>query len=484
MSNSDIGSVSAAKSALPLRTRAAYGLGATAESAITAAFNAFNFLFYNNVLELSGTLCGLAVTIALVFDAISDPLVGSISDRWRSKLGRRHPFLYAAPIPMALCFYAIYSPPEGLGSMLLFAWFTTFTILLRTAQTFYQVPHLALGAEMTSDYRERSVLMSFNTIFGLVGNFAVFFLAWSYLGTIEGGQNNKDGYVTIAAVIGVFTIFVVSSSAYFTRDQIPKLSQPPEGLPAFNASQLRFEIRECLNNENYRTLVFGIFFLSATLGLHETLSSHLGIFFWELPPNQMRYMIIGAPIGLTLASFFTPRIHTRWSKRDALIAGILGMSGAVGIPIILRLTGLFPENGSDWIFPILCLFKGMSYCMSAIMVISIASTLADVTDEHELISGRRQEGIFFAARSFFGKLTTGLGHLLAGIAMDLIAFPTGAKPGEIDPETVYQFGIIAGPLTLLPGLISIVFYRRYNIDKTRHDEIRRELDSRSRQPLK
>ena len=118
---------------LPFRTRFAYGIGATAESSITMAFNSFNFLFYNNVLGLSGTLCGLAVTIALVFDAISDPLVGSISDRWRSRLGRRHPFLYAAPIPMAIFFFAIYAPPAGLGDIALFLWFTTATVLLRTA---------------------------------------------------------------------------------------------------------------------------------------------------------------------------------------------------------------------------------------------------------------------------------------------------------------------------------------------------------------
>ena len=84
---------------LSVRTKTAFGIGGTAESAITIVFNSFNFLFYNNVLGLSGTLCGLAVTIAMVFDAVSDPLVGSISDRHRSRLGRRHPFLYAAPIP-------------------------------------------------------------------------------------------------------------------------------------------------------------------------------------------------------------------------------------------------------------------------------------------------------------------------------------------------------------------------------------------------
>lgn len=476
---------------LPFRTRFAYGIGATAESSITMAFNSFNFLYYNNVLELSGTLCGLAVTIALVFDAISDPLVGSISDRWRSRLGRRHPFLYAAPIPMGLCFYAIYSPPDGLGEMALllwpdglgemalFLWFTTFTVLLRTAQTLYQVPHLALGAEMTSGYRERSVLMSYNTIFGLIGTFAVFFLGWSYFGAIEGGTTNRTGYAMMAGVIAVFSIVVVYASAFLTRDQIPKLSVPPAHLPAFSFGQLLGEIVGCLRNDNYRTMVYGIFFLSATLGLHETLTSHLSVFFWDLPPNQIRFMVIGAPIGLTLASILTPRIHTRWNKRNALIAGILGMSFAVGTPVVLRLFGLFPENGSALVFPLLCVFKGISYCMSAIMVISIASTLADVTDEHELLTGRRQEGVFFAARAFFGKLTTGLGHLLAGIGMDAIAFPTGSKPGEIDPEIIFQFGLLAGPLTLLPGLLSIVFYLRYTIDEARHDEIREALAARS-----
>ena len=195
--------------ALPFRTRFAYGIGATAESAITMAFNTFNFLYYNNVLGLSGTLCGLAVTIALFFDAISDPIVGSISDRWRSRLGRRHPFLYAAPIPMALCFLCIYMPPEGLSDLPLFLWFTGFTVLLRTAQTLYQVPHLALGAEMTSGYRERSVLMSYNTIFGLIGTFGVFFLGWSWFGTLEGGTTNREGYAAMSVAIAAFSVFSI-----------------------------------------------------------------------------------------------------------------------------------------------------------------------------------------------------------------------------------------------------------------------------------
>ncbi|MBW1885479.1 MAG: MFS transporter [Deltaproteobacteria bacterium] len=471
----------AENASLAVRTKVAYGIGSTAEAAIAIVFNTFNFLFYNNVLGLSGTLCGLAVTIAMVFDAISDPLVGSLSDRWRSRLGRRHPFLYAAPIPMGLFFVCIYSPPAGLSQIGLFAWFTINTVLLRTALTLYHVPHLALGAEITVDYEERSVLMSYNTIFGLLGTAGVSYLSWSYLGSLEGGTSNRLGYLVLASVIALFGIVVVFASAFFTRDQVAKLSRPPSSLPPFSLTALLAEVRVCLTNQNYKMLIFGMIFLSATVGLHETLNAHINLFYWELDEAQIGLMALAAPPGLLFATLVTPRLHVFFGKRETLIAGILGMVLSVGVPVTLRLFDWFPENGSPLHFPILCGLKMISYGSSAVMVISIVSSLADVTDEHELLTGRRQEGVFFAARSFFSKLTSGLGHLLAGLAIDVISFPVGAQPGSIDSDTLFDFGIVAGPLTVLPALVSLLFYARYRIDQPRHQQIRRELGRRSAQ---
>ena len=97
---------------LALSTKAYYGIGQFAEGLKNTSFGLFVLFYYNQVLGVSGTLCGLALGIALIFDALSDPLAGSISDNWRSRLGRRHPFMYAAAIPLALFFYALFSPPE------------------------------------------------------------------------------------------------------------------------------------------------------------------------------------------------------------------------------------------------------------------------------------------------------------------------------------------------------------------------------------
>ena len=142
---SDISEADRANRLVSVRTKFFYGSGAAAEAAIGIVFNTFNFLFYNNVLGLSGTLTGLAVTIAVIFDAVSDPVMGSISDRWRSKLGRRHPFLYLSAVPLGLCFFAVYSPPPGLEQFGLFIWFTVFTIGLRISLTLYQVPSPSTG---------------------------------------------------------------------------------------------------------------------------------------------------------------------------------------------------------------------------------------------------------------------------------------------------------------------------------------------------
>ena len=131
--------------------RLGYGVGQLPEGIKSAAFGFYLLFFFNQVLGLSGTLAGIAVFIALCVDALSDPVVGSWSDSTRSRFGRRHPFMYLAAVPFAASFYLLFVPPEGLGTVGLFFWLCGFTMLTRTAMTFYTVPYMALGAELTED---------------------------------------------------------------------------------------------------------------------------------------------------------------------------------------------------------------------------------------------------------------------------------------------------------------------------------------------
>ena len=118
----------------------AFGVGQLAEGVKNAAFGTFLLLFYNQALGLSGGLAGTAIFIALCFDAVTDPIAGSVSDNFQSRWGRRHPFMVASALPLAIAFFCLFSPPAGLSSWGLFAWLTTFTILSRAAMTLYHVP--------------------------------------------------------------------------------------------------------------------------------------------------------------------------------------------------------------------------------------------------------------------------------------------------------------------------------------------------------
>ena len=146
---------------LPLRTKLAFSSGSLEEAVVGAASFA-TMLFYNQVLGLGVLLAGLVPTLSILADAVSDPLIGSLSDRWRSKRwGRRHLFMFIAPVPIALSFWCVFNPPDVHGTTL-FAWFLIWSIVLRTFMTVYHVPHLAMGGELSKDYIERTRIMSYN----------------------------------------------------------------------------------------------------------------------------------------------------------------------------------------------------------------------------------------------------------------------------------------------------------------------------------
>ncbi len=166
---------------VPASTKIVYGLGQAAEGLKNTAFGLFLLFYYNQVLGLPGTLAGLALGISLVFDAFFDPLVGSISDNFRSKYGRRHPFMYAAILPMAVGFYLLFSPPVQ-GDWALFAWLFVFATLTRGGMALFHVPHIALGAELSDDFEERTsivgvrqFLATFGGLLAIGIGFGVFF---------------------------------------------------------------------------------------------------------------------------------------------------------------------------------------------------------------------------------------------------------------------------------------------------------------------
>ncbi len=433
-----------------MRTKLAFGVGASGEAGTLWMFNALTFFFYNQILGLPADLAGIAVFIAIVFDAITDPVMGSISDRFRSKYGRRHPFMFAAPGPILIALFFIFNPPDAVQTdFQLFAWYTFFTVILRASLTLFTVPHLALGAELSDDYDERS------KVYG-----------WREMGSIF-GMSPVSTNVLIA--------FCILASAWFTKDQIPFLKKPPDDGEKIGFTRLIKDMVGAISNRNYLYLLLGLFFLSVLIGTHETLSLYMVTFFWELTPYQIGFLIISNIIGYALGFILAARLHRRFDKRATIVATCLLLTFFWSAAVNLRLLDLAPANSSwELVLLIICL-GSISSAGGSILHISVMSALADVADENELKTGMRQEGIYYSARAFFGKASNGVGHLVAGFALKYIGFPENAIPDQLSEDLLFNLGIIDGPFAMIWGFIAIIFYYQYGINRKYHAQIQEQL---------
>jgi GPH family glycoside/pentoside/hexuronide:cation symporter len=157
-------------------TRYFYGFGSVAFGVKDNGFSYFLLIFYNQVMGLPSATVGLAIMVALVVDAFMDPIVGQISDNWRSKWGRRHPFMYASALPVAASYLLLWNPP-ALSHEALFFYLIVVAVLIRSFISCYEIPSSALAAELTTEYDERTKLLSVRYLFGWIGGLAMYFAA-------------------------------------------------------------------------------------------------------------------------------------------------------------------------------------------------------------------------------------------------------------------------------------------------------------------
>ena len=473
------GAPAAEAAPLRLRTKLAFGIGSAAETIALFSLSSYALLYYNQVIGLPGWLAGLAISISFVFDGFADPIIGSLSDRTRSRWGRRHPYMFAAPIPIALFFLAIFNPPHGLGHGLTFVWFTASVVGLRVAMGVFHTPHLALGGELSHSYIERSQVMAWNNFSTWIGGTAISLIALTFFfkATPEypRGLLNPAPYLPFSLLAAASTLAILFASAWFTRDQIPRLPRAPENLPQFSPFEVLKDVGKVLANRNYLWLLAGLFALSLMAGVRETLNLYVGTYFWGFSSELLRWYAVGSLVGFVAALNLTPRLHAKWGKRHVIIWSAAGNAVFPALGIILYFAGAMFKRGDPMLLPTLIAISSASYAAGAVLNISVMSALADVADENEVRFGIRQEGVLYSTRALFAKLDTALGAALAGVILSIIAFPEKAQPGTVDPAIIDQLALFVGPVAMIPGIISVFFYARYRISQREHAATRARI---------
>jgi len=459
-------------------TKLAYGIGQIAEAVKNNTFELFLFFYYTQVVGLSGTLAGLALFIALCLDAVTDPVVGSLSDGWRSRWGRRHPLMYLSAIPLAIAFYYLFSPPEGLTEGALFAWLTVFAILVRVAMTLYQVPHMALGAELSDNYEERTSIVSYRTAFGLAGGAALIVIGFSvfFNATPEfpNGQLNRHAYPEFAFFFALVMWVSIWWSAAGTHSMIPYLPKVHDKAP-FRFARVTRELSAVLRNQSFRVLFLSMVVFFLMRGVQNTLALHATTFFWELNPSQIQIVTLAIVVGL-LAGIPLAKPLTHWAdKKWVFIGGALWALLFHVAPVMLRLWHWLPESGDPTLTAILVVASFFGGMGAVQCLVAAGSMIADIGDEQELVTGLRQEGMLFGGLVFAGKAASGLGHSVAGLGIDAIGFPVDAVPESVSAEVLRHLALIYGPGVGLIGLLAVGLFSRYRLTRNRIEQVQRQL---------
>ncbi|MES5483312.1 MFS transporter [Bradyrhizobium sp. INPA03-11B] len=453
---------------LDFKTRNAFGIGALSSGLAGHSITALALLFYNQVVGMPPALVGLALMISLVADAFWDPAIGLWSDSTRSRLGRRHPFMYASIVPASLAFWALWNPPIGMSTPATFAYLLGSIMAMRFFVSLYEIASTALIPEIVPDYDARTSLIAGRYFWGVIGAGLASVLAFQgFLSDRVGGITNVAGYARYGVAGALIIAITVVLSTAGTHHQIPKLRQP------INASlKMRDLVQQVLgacSNRNFAAIMIAAMFSGINSGVSGGLGVYFNLYFWGLSTDQMSILIgpglLSAVVGVLLAPMISKRFGKRrvvlWTFALAMLTGTL--------PIGLRLLGLLPGNDWPWLMPFLVVETFLAATLGLIGLVVVTSMLADVVEDNAVRTAQRSEGLFFSAISVLGKCVTGVGTLISGLMLSWIHFPINAEPDHVDASLMHQLGLIYVPIGIVLSILSLFCLSFFRIDRAQHE---------------
>jgi GPH family glycoside/pentoside/hexuronide:cation symporter len=450
--------VSRAQGRLSLRTKALFSTGDLSTSIPLAIVMFYQLYFLTDVAGLRPDLAAWAVGIGRVWDAVNDPLFGLISDRIRSRWGRRRVLLLFGAVPLGVSFIMMWLVPPW-GPIALTAYYAVAFVLFDTIFTAVHVGYNALTPEMTPDYDERSSLNGYRMVFSISGTLGAIILATVLSWTID---NPQLLFAVVGTALGLASIippFIV----FGVTHERPSEEQP-QPLP------VREALRATMTNRPF-WLVMGLYLLSWTTA--SVLAANLVYFatYYLGVPEQANYFVLVAQGSAILFIPLWVWVARRLDKRRAFILGT-----ASWIIVLLGIFALRPDQVT------------LAYVLAALAGSGIAtayvipwSMVPDIIEVDEVSTGQRREGSYYAFASFFQKLATGAALWAMGQALALTGYVTpspGAPPPQQPSAAVQAIRLFMGPIPVLLLLVSILFAWGYPITRERHRALREQLAER------
>jgi glycoside/pentoside/hexuronide:cation symporter, GPH family len=454
-----------------------YGVGDVANAIKMVLFGLFTLFFYTTVMGLPGAWVGIASAIGLLWDAIIDPYIGYCSDRARFRFGRRHTFMLVGALTMGASFWAFFSPFQDLPAAALFAWLLVSGLLVRTTTSFYTVPYYAVGAELSHDYHERTLVTGLRGILALIGTLAaaplslVVFFPDRTPGVDP--KLNAAGYSVMGLAFGlVMTIAGLTA----TLGTLSWRSHLPTGNGAEAAQTPRsffMSIVQSLRNPSFRVLLISFSLSFLALVINSALSLHYLTYYVKIASSTALstfqfVLYVGGVVGVVFWLWVSKIIEKHLLYLIATVVTAVLMLGA------LLLLGEGHLLGTGNVRPLI-IGHGLAGFFSSILWFIPQSMIADVADEDELVTGRRREGSFFGIFFFGQQVAAGVSSLVAGVLLDWFA---GLVPAQAQQSalTIYRIAVLYSALPAALLLIAGVLILRYSLTRQQVVWLQAELE--------
>ena len=458
---------------LPRSTHWIFASSGVCSAIVLVPAQSFILIYYSQVLGLSASLAGVAMAVALIIDAVLDPAVGFVSDNWKSRWGRRHPFLYASTVLIPLFYLLLWLPPSGLSKSLLFLYLLISLIGLRFAVALFEIPGNALLPELTSDYEERTRMFihkewAYWLTGALVGGVLMYGFWLRPTATYPDGFLNPEGYRaaardTVPIAVAALVVFSVGLHRF-----IPYLSAPSV-VERFGIREFLRQSFDVLRLPSLRMMILAGVVSATAYGVYLALWPYTYGYFWETSSSQLSYLMLASGLGALPAFYLMPWLVAGREKRLLAVWLTLGSNFLVALPIVLRLMGTFPANGSTNLFWVLMAVNFVLPIFQVLVMGVLTSMMADLVEQSQLETARRSEGMILASIIFTRKAAMAIGTLLAGVALDLVGFPAGAAVGEVPAASLFKFGLIYGPGLMVLGVLAAYITSRYKITRLDHE---------------
>ena len=458
---------------MPSRTRISQPIKigyATAELGINTVetlLRIYLLIYYTNVVGLEAGLGGVAMFLALAWDAVTDPLMGMISDRTRDRFGGRRGYLPVGGLLLATGTMALFWPPDMASQAGRFAWFLGSYCFLNTGMTVLSVPYMAMAGEMSSDPHERTALFGWRFVFANLGAMGAAILPLLFLGSIETGAGGNAATMpqvsVVASAMALLSALIswqATRRARFIRRPVPAESI----LRTFSLP---------MRSPTFRPLLAAYVVATTGIGINATTFLYYYKYHLRLPELQTQQVLAVFLLVFTLSILLWVKVARHFGKIRPLVisATVLGFGNTA-------LYLLLPTGSAAYWWVMILGAVGLASFVGSIVLFD--TLLTDVLDHDQVHSGEIRSGLFFGVWRFASKLARGGSVLIVGLVLWAVDFQEQQEiqPDGVESALVWLFGPGVGAFFLASAGI----LRCYRFDKCKQEQVRRILTNRADRP--